>query len=100
MSVAVKASSYSIDVIMFYIGLLVTHRQMIQAFFRNKFNKFNNTAAQIMLDSIYHMTLKLLCSPIFGVKTLRFCQYVPNVFMDIITCICYLICKPLVVYQF
>ena len=27
--------------------------------FRNKFNKFNNTGAQ-MLDSIYHMTLKLL----------------------------------------
>ena len=27
--------------------------------FRNKFNKFNNTGAQ-MLDSIYHMTLRLL----------------------------------------
>ena len=27
--------------------------------FRNMFNKFNNTRAQ-MLDSIYHMTLKLL----------------------------------------
>ena len=26
--------------------------------FRNEFNKFNNTGAQ-MLDSIYHMTLKL-----------------------------------------
>ena len=26
--------------------------------FRNKFNKFNNTGAP-MLDSIYHMTLKL-----------------------------------------
>ena len=26
--------------------------------FRNKFNKFNNTRAQ-MLDSIYHMTLRL-----------------------------------------
>ena len=26
--------------------------------FRNKFNKFNNTGA-LMLDSIYHMTLKL-----------------------------------------
>ena len=26
--------------------------------FRNKFNKFNNTEAR-MLDSIYHMTLKL-----------------------------------------
>ena len=27
--------------------------------FRNKFNKFNNTRAG-MLDSIYHMTLRLL----------------------------------------
>ena len=29
----------------------------ILSFFRNKFNKFNNTRAR-MLDSIYHMTLK------------------------------------------
>ena len=36
--------------------------------FRNKFNKFNNTGAQI-LDSIYHMTLKLIKNRIFGVKT-------------------------------
>ena len=28
-------------------------------FFRNEFNKFNNTRAQ-MLDSFYHMTLRLL----------------------------------------
>ena len=28
-------------------------------FFRNKFNKFNKTRAR-MLDSIYHMTLRLL----------------------------------------
>ena len=31
----------------------------ILSFFRNEFNKFNNTRAR-MLDSIYHMTLKLL----------------------------------------
>ena len=31
----------------------------ILSFFRNKFNKFNNTGAQ-MLYSIYYMTLKLL----------------------------------------
>ena len=30
----------------------------ILCLFRNKFNKFNNTGAR-MLDSIYHMTLKL-----------------------------------------
>ena len=31
----------------------------IFSLFCNKFNKFNNTGAR-MLDSIYHMTLKLL----------------------------------------
>ena len=31
----------------------------ILSHFRNEFNKFNNTKAQ-MLDSIYHMTLRLL----------------------------------------
>ena len=36
--------------------------------FHNKFNKFNNTGAQ-MLDSIYHMILQLLKNHIFGVKT-------------------------------
>ena len=34
----------------------------ILSLFRNEFNKFNNTRAQ-MLDSIYHMTLRLL-SPV------------------------------------
>ena len=31
----------------------------ILSFLRNSFSKFNNTRAQ-MLDSIYHMTLRLL----------------------------------------
>ena len=31
----------------------------ILSLFRNKFNKFNNTRAR-MLDSIYHMTLRIL----------------------------------------
>ena len=31
----------------------------ILSLFHNKFNKFSNTGA-LMLDSIYHMTLKLL----------------------------------------
>ena len=31
----------------------------ILSLFRNKFNKFNNTRAR-MLDSIYHMTFRLL----------------------------------------
>ena len=41
--------------------------------FRNKFSKFNNTGAR-MLDSIYHMTLKLIKNHIFGVKTSRLCH--------------------------
>ena len=52
----------------------------ILSLFRNEFNKFNNTRAQ-MLDSIYHMTNTLIS----GVKTLLFCQYVRNVVMDVIT---------------
>ena len=40
----------------------------------NKFNKFNNTGAR-MLDSIYHIKLKLLENHIFGVKTSRFCHF-------------------------
>ena len=31
----------------------------ILSLFRNEFNKFNNTRAR-MLDSIYHMTLRIL----------------------------------------
>ena len=52
----------------------------------NKFNKFNNTGAR-MLDSIYHMTLKLLENRIFGVKTSRFC-HLCIVTMDVIM-LCY-----------
>ena len=40
----------------------------ILSLFRNEFNKFNNTRAR-MLDSIYHMALRLLLSFISGVKT-------------------------------
>ena len=39
----------------------------ILSLFHNEFNKFNNTGAQ-MLDSIYHMTLKLLWNLISAVK--------------------------------
>ena len=38
-----------------------------------------------MLGSIYHMTLRLLKILISGVKKLRFCHYVCNVIMDIIS---------------
>ena len=56
----------------------------ILSLFRKEFNKFNNTRAR-MLDSIYHMTLKLLRNIISAVKTLYFCHYVRNVVMDVIT---------------
>ena len=41
----------------------------ILSLFCNEFNKFNNTRAR-MLDSIYHMTLKILKSLISELKTL------------------------------
>ena len=41
----------------------------ISSLFLNEFNKFNNTRAR-MLDSIYHMTLRLLLNLISAVKTL------------------------------
>ena len=43
----------------------------ILSLFRNEFNKFNNTRAR-MLDSIYHMTLRLLCILISAVKRYNF----------------------------
>ena len=52
--------------------------------FRKKFNKLNKTGARF-LDSIYHMTLKLLKNPNLGVKTLRFCYIFRNVIIDVIT---------------
>ena len=55
----------------------------ILSLFRNEFNKFNNTAAR-MLDSIYHMTLKLLKNRIFGMKTSRFCYLLRSVIMDVV----------------
>ena len=48
-----------------------------------------------MLDSIYHMTFKLLKNHIFGVKTSRLCHLLRNVIMNLIM-LRYLICKPLV----
>ena len=39
----------------------------ILSLFRNEFNEFNDTVAR-MLDSIYHMTLKLLQNAFFGVR--------------------------------
>ena len=51
----------------------------ILSLFLNEFNKFNNTGAR-MLDSIYHMTFRLLCNLISGGKS----HYVCNVIMVII----------------
>ena len=39
----------------------------ILSLFRSEFNKFNNTGAR-MLDSIYHMTLRIPWNLISGVK--------------------------------
>ena len=56
----------------------------ISSLFRNEFNRFYNTGAR-MLDSIYHMTLKILKNCIFGVKTIRTSHILRNVIMDVIT---------------
>ena len=46
-----------------------------------------------MVDFIYHMTLKLIKTRTFGVKTSIFCHLFSNIIMDVIA-------LPLVVYQF
>ena len=56
----------------------------ILSLFRNEFYKFNTTEAR-MLDSIYHMTLKLLKNHIFGLKMSRFCHLLRNIMMNVIT---------------
>ena len=56
----------------------------ILSLFRNEFNKFNKTRAR-MLDSIYHMTLRIIMKSHFCRQTLQFCHYVRNVVMDVIT---------------
>ena len=43
----------------------------ILSFFRNEFNKFNNTRAR-MLDSIYHMTLRLFEISLLPLKRYNF----------------------------
>ena len=53
----------SADVLLYLINELIRSDKMrglpsILLLFRNKFNEFNNTGKRI-LDSIYHMTLKL-----------------------------------------
>ena len=55
----------------------------ILSLFRIEFN-FNKARAR-MLDSIYHMALRLLYNLIYAEKTLYFCHYVRNVVMDVIT---------------
>ena len=71
----------------------------ILSLFRNSFNKFNNTKAR-MLDSIYHMALKLIKNHFFGMKMSRYCHLLRKCYIiDVIT-LRYEICKPLVVYRF
>ena len=53
-------------------------------FFRNEFNKLNNTGAR-MLDYIHHMIFKLLKNRIVAVVTYRFCPLLRNVKIDVIT---------------
>ena len=52
----------------------------ILSLFCNEFNKFNKTRAR-MLDSIYHMTLRLFCRK----KCYNFVIMYATFFMDVIT---------------
>ena len=56
----------------------------ILSLFHNEFNKFDNKGA-LMIDSIYHMALKLLKNHIFGVKTSGILSSLRNLIMDVIT---------------
>ena len=49
----------------------------ILSLFPNSFDKFNNTKAR-MLDSIYHMTLRLLWNLISGVKNVIILSLYPQ----------------------
>ena len=60
--------------------------QSILYLFRNKLNKFKNRGAQeLTLDSIYHMTFKLIKNHDFGMKMSRFCHLLSNIIMVVIT---------------
>ena len=62
-----------------------------RSLFPNELKKLNNTRAR-MLDSIYHITLKILNNHIFSVETSRFCHLFAALNW---TPLCYpLICKP------
>ena len=52
----------------------------ILSLFRSEINKFNDTGAEI-LDSIYHMTLKLL-NIASWYENVNFCHLLRNVKMD------------------
>ena len=56
----------------------------ILSLFRNEFDKLNNTTASL-LDSFYHMTLKLIKNHTLGVKTSRFCHLLRKLIMESIT---------------
>ena len=53
-----------------------------RTFFRNEFNKFNYTGARI-LDSFYHMTLKLIKNRYF--ENVKIFHLLHNVITDVIT---------------
>ena len=55
---------------------------LILSLFRNKFNKFNKTGAQ-MLDPTHHMTLKLLRNCIYG-KNAKILPSILDIVMDVI----------------
>ena len=57
----------------------------ILSLLHNEFNKFNNTGVR-MLDSVNHMTLKLIKNRISDMKTsVKLLPFLCNVIMNVIT---------------
>ena len=56
----------------------------ILSLFRSVFDKFNNTGAW-MLDSIYHMSLKLLMNHIYGCEKIKILPLLCDIKIDVIT---------------
>ena len=57
----------------------------ILSLFCNEFYNYINTKAQILESFYNHVTLRLLWRLISGVKKLRFCHYLRNVVMDVVS---------------
>ena len=66
-------------------SLLLVQPRKTRPFITERLLMGRKESNQTNKQKIYHMTLRLLCNLISGVKKLRFCHYVHNIIMDIIS---------------